>query len=72
MRGAGFFNELLVYVDQNQDVVMEGYDIGPSVAEAWGDSDYEYWVRVPKEHKAALAVALGIATWTATIGRGNF
>ena len=30
-------------------LVIDGYDIGKSVKEYWGDSDYEYTVTVPPE-----------------------
>ena len=28
-------------------LVVDGYDIGKTVEEAWGDSDYEYIIKVP-------------------------
>ena len=37
---------------------IEGYDIGESVEKAWGDSDYEYWVMIPREALTELALAL--------------
>ncbi|MHA2503901.1 MAG: hypothetical protein ACXAE3_13660 [Candidatus Kariarchaeaceae archaeon] len=27
----------------DEKITFEGYDIGDSVEEAWGDSDYEFW-----------------------------
>ena len=30
------------YFDDAENLVIEGYDIGKRVEEAWGDSDYEY------------------------------
>ena len=43
-------------------MVVEGYDIGKTVEEAWGDSDYEYSITVKKENLDALCKALGIET----------
>ena len=34
---------------ENEMLVIDGYDIGPRVKEYWGDSDYEYIVKVPAE-----------------------
>jgi hypothetical protein len=31
-------------------LVVEGYDIGKTVEEVWGDSDYEYSITVKKEN----------------------
>jgi hypothetical protein len=28
-------------------LIIDGYDIGKTVAEAWGDSDYEYVMTIP-------------------------
>lgn len=33
---------------ENEEFVVEGYDIGSNVKELLGDSDYEYIVKVPK------------------------
>ena len=38
--------------------MLEGYDCGPSVEAAWGDSDYEYWLGVGREHKDAVLLFL--------------
>lgn len=40
------------------DLVIDGQDLGPSVEKFWGDSDYEYWLRVPKALKSALLASL--------------
>ena len=47
---------------ENGDLVVEGYDIGKTVEEAWGDSDYEYGMTVEKENVGLVAKALGIDT----------
>ena len=46
---------------ENGDLVVEGYDIGKTVKEYWGDSDYEYAVRVRKPDLEQLCKALKIA-----------
>lgn len=45
---------------ENGDLIVEGYDIGKTVKDYWGDSDYEYMVTVKKKHIPALCNALGI------------
>jgi len=30
-------------------LVIDGFDIGKTVEKYWGDSDYEYMVKIPKE-----------------------
>jgi hypothetical protein len=35
------------YFDAHDNLVIDGYDIGKRVEEAWGDSDYEYAVTIP-------------------------
>jgi len=44
-------SSLIAKIDDKGDLVLEGYDIGESPKEFWGDSDYEYWLFVSKEHK---------------------
>lgn len=41
-------------------LVIEGYDIGPRVAEAWGDSDYEYNMTLGPESVARLYLLFGV------------
>ncbi|HUY00034.1 MAG TPA: hypothetical protein VMV49_10805 [Candidatus Deferrimicrobium sp.] len=45
-------------IDDQGDLVLEGYDIGDFVKEYWGDSDYEYWLRVKAEHVPAVLLWL--------------
>jgi len=41
-----------VYFDPNGNLVVDGYDIGKTVDEYWGDSDYEYTTTlIPEEVK---------------------
>jgi hypothetical protein len=39
-------------------IYLEGQDIGPIVEQVWGDTDYEYWVRVVPAALAKLAFEL--------------
>lgn len=45
-------------IDDEGNLVLEGYDIGESVKEFWGDSDYEYWLTVSKEWKDTVLLLL--------------
>ncbi len=39
-----------IKIEENGDLIFEGYDIGDSVENYWGDSDYEYWLKIKAEH----------------------
>lgn len=45
-------------IDDEGTLVLEGYDIGDSVEEHWGDSDYEYWLKVSQEWKDTVLLLL--------------
>lgn len=45
-------------IDDKGNLVLEGYDIGDSVKEFWGDSDYEYWLTVSQEWKDTVLLLL--------------
>ncbi len=47
-----------VLVDETGDLVMEGEDTGPSVERFLSADEYEYFVRVPREHKDRLLLHL--------------
>ena len=47
---------------ENEDLIIDGYDIGKSVKNYWGDSDYEYMITVKKEDIQSLYTALNIET----------
>ncbi len=49
---------LEAYIDDSGDLVLEGYDLGETVKEVWGDADYEYWRRVKREHLPAVLLLL--------------
>ena len=39
-------------------LVVLGQDIGKAPEKWWGDTDYEFWVTVPPEHKDDVLLAL--------------
>lgn len=43
------------------DLIIDGYDIGKRVQEAFGDSDYEYQTRILATDKSKLMQALGVS-----------
>lgn len=45
-------------IDDEGNLVLEGYDIGDTVKEYWGDSDYEYWLTVSQEYKDTVLLSL--------------
>ena len=42
------------YFDDSENLIIDGYDIGKTVEEYWGDSDYEYTTTVPKDEVKKL------------------
>ena len=45
-------------IDDAGNLVLEGFDIGDSVEEFWGDSDYEYWLTLSQEWKDTVLLLL--------------
>ena len=43
---------------ENGDLQLSGQDVGKLPEELFGDSDYEYWLSVPRKHKDRLLLAL--------------
>jgi len=39
---------------ENEDLIIDGYDIGKTVEEAWGDSDYEYILTIRREQVLSI------------------
>lgn len=39
-------------------LVISGHDTGPAVLSIWGDSDYEYWLVVEREHLTPVVEGL--------------
>lgn len=42
---------------ENEDLIVEGYDIGKTVEAAWGDSDYEYITTIRGRNMKAFCKA---------------
>lgn len=47
-----------IEINDEGSLVFEGYDIGDTVKEYWGDSDYEYWLTIKTEHLNTLLLHL--------------
>lgn len=45
-------------INDEGDLVLEGFDIGDFVKEYWGDSDYEYWLTIEAKHLNAVLLHL--------------
>ena len=45
-------------IEKSGDLLLSGQDVGEAPKEYWGDSDYEYWLTVPKEHKDDVLLLL--------------
>lgn len=43
---------------EKDTLIIDGYDIGKRVEEYWGDSDYEYSLRIPPESVYQLYIIL--------------
>ena len=54
----GTWLHLDIIVNDADNLVIEGHDIGPAVEWFFGDDDYEYWVTVQKGHKEWLQLNL--------------
>jgi hypothetical protein len=42
---------LVAKIDDDGDLILEGYDVGEAPKQFWGDDDYEYYRVVKKEYK---------------------
>lgn len=53
---SGIKSSLIAYIDGSETLVIDGYDTGNLVEKLWGDSDYEYWIKVikPEAQKVLL------------------
>ncbi len=45
------FSTLEAMIDDDGDLLLEGYDLGEAPRKFWGDDDYEYWWIIKKKHK---------------------
>jgi hypothetical protein len=48
------------YFDATNNLVIDGYDIGKTVEEYWGDSDYEYSTTIKPDEVKKLCTALNL------------
>ena len=49
------FRSVYVRLEADGTVVVDTQDMGKLVEEWWGDSDYEFWVRIPPAEVSRLA-----------------
>lgn len=52
------FRSIIATLEADGTLMLDAQDMGPLVKEVWGDSDYEFWCRIPPEGAAKLAYAL--------------
>lgn len=52
------FRSICLEVETTGAVKIDAQDMGPTVKEIWGDSDYEFWVAVPASEVQKLLFAL--------------
>ena len=52
------FRSVCVTLEVDGTLMLDAQDMGPLVKEIWGDSDYEFWCRVPPEAAGKLAFVL--------------
>jgi hypothetical protein len=55
-------------IREDGDLQLSGQDIGKVPLEVFGDSDYEYWLRVPAAQKDLLLLALIEALYKGDVG----
>lgn len=46
---------------EEDNLIIDGYDIGKTVKDSWGDSDYEYVMTIPAKSLPQLYGLLGVA-----------
>jgi len=52
------FRSVRLALEDDGAIKMDAQDMGPTVDKIWGDSDYEFWVRVEPESLPKLAFEL--------------
>lgn len=52
------FRSIRLAIEEDGCIRLEGQDIGPRVAQIWGDNEYEFWVRVEATALPRLAFEL--------------
>ncbi|MDC8004830.1 hypothetical protein POV27_12270 [Aureisphaera galaxeae] len=48
-----------IYFNENNQLIFDGYDIGETVKDLMGDSDYEYYYTIEFEEVKKIAALLG-------------
>jgi len=43
------FRSVMITLEADGSLQIDTQDMGPLVEEVWGDSDYEFWRRIPPE-----------------------
>jgi hypothetical protein len=52
------FRSVRLTTEDDGAIAMDAQDIGPRVTEIWGDTDYEFWVRIEPAALSKLAFEL--------------
>jgi len=52
------FRSVYLSLEDDGAIKLDAQDMGPTVTQFWGDSDYEFWVRVPPASLPKLAFEL--------------
>jgi len=52
------FRSIMLTLEPSGTIMVDTQDMGPLVQQVFGDSDYEFWIRVPPEAVGRLAFAL--------------
>jgi hypothetical protein len=52
------FRSIMITLEADGTLQIDAQDMGKLVQEVWGDSDYEFWCRIPPEVMGRLAYAL--------------
>ena len=52
------FRSIMINLEPDGTLMLDAQDMGPLVQQVWGDSDYEFWRRVPPEAMGKLALVL--------------
>ena len=62
------FRSVRLTLEDDGAIKMDAQDIGPTVTEIWGDSDYEFWVCVAPTSLPKLAFELLREKFTGQLG----
>ena len=59
-KDSGISITMVLFFNEKDQLVFEGYDIGSTVDDFWGDSDYEYGFTVEPKEVQKLYELLGV------------